>query len=72
MVIGRALSFLTVRVVIFVCMSDNIINEVGSLQTIYSPVLIGKGLSSLTVRGVISVTISDNIINEVRSQQTIN
>ena len=53
---------------ISVPISDNVFNEVRSLQTIYSPVLIGKGLSSLTVRGVISVTISDNIINEVRSQ----
>ena len=68
MVIGRALSFLTVRGVFSVSISDNITNDVRSLQTIYSPVLIGKGLSSLTVRGVISVTISDNIINEVRSQ----
>ena len=59
------------RGVIFVCMSDNIINEVRGLQTIYSPVVIGRGLPSLTGQGVISVSISDNIINEVRSIQTI-
>ena len=57
--------------VISVSISDNIINEVRSLQTIYSPVVIGRGLSSLTGRGVISVSISGNIINEVRSLQTI-
>ena len=56
---------------IFECMSDNIINEVRSLQTIYSPVVIGRGLPSLTGRGVISVSISDNIFNEARSLQTI-
>ena len=100
MVIGRALSSLTVRGVIFlyqyievrrqytpvvigrrfsplkgrvisVSLSDSIINEVRSIQTIYSAVVIGRALSSLTVRGVFSVSISDNIINEVRSLQTI-
>ena len=56
---------------ISVFISDNIINEVKSLQTIYSLVVIGRGLSSLTVRGVFSVSISGNITNEVRSLQTI-
>ena len=60
MVIGRGLSSLTGRGVISVSVSDKVINEVRSLQTIYSPVVIGSGLSSLTGRGVISVSISDN------------
>ena len=67
MVIGSGLSTLTGRGVISVSISDNIINELRSLQTIYSPVVIGSGLSTLTGRGVISVSISDNLINEVRS-----
>ena len=56
MVIGRGLSSLTWRGVISVSISDNILNEVSCLQTIYSPVDIGRGLSSLTGRGVISVS----------------
>ena len=71
MVIVKGLSPSTGRGVISVSISDNIIFEVRSLQTIYSPVVIGRGLSHLTGRGVISVSISDNIINEVRSLQTI-
>ena len=63
MVIGRGLSPLTVRDVIYVSISGNTINEIRSLQTIYSPVVIGRGLSPLTGRDVISVSISDNIIN---------
>ena len=62
---------MTGRGVISVTKSDNIINEVRSLQTIFSPVLIGRGLSPLKGRGVISVIKSDNIINEVRSLQII-
>ena len=71
MVIGRGLSSLTGRGVISVSLSDNIINQVRSIQRIYSPVDNGRGLSSLKGRDVIFVTISDNIINEVRSQLTI-
>ena len=71
MVIGRGLYPLKGRGVISVTKSDNTINEVRSLQTIYSPVVIGRGLSSLTWRGVISVSISDNIINKVSCLQTI-
>ena len=41
-VIGRGLSSLTGRGVISVSISDNIINEVRSLQTIYSPVVAGR------------------------------
>ena len=58
---------MTGRGVISVSISGYIINEVRSLQIIYSPVGIVKGLSHLTGRGVISVSISANIINEVRS-----
>ena len=71
MVIGSGLSTLTGRGVISVSISDNLINEVRSLQKIHSPVVIGSGISILTGRGVISVSISDNIINEVRCLQTI-
>ena len=53
---------MTVRGVFSVSISDNITNDLRSLQTIYSPEFIGRGLSSLTVRGVIFVCISDNII----------
>ena len=68
MVIGRGLSSLTGGGgVISVFISDNIINESRSFQTVYSPVVIKRGISSLKGRGVISVSISDNIINEVRS-----
>ena len=42
---------------ISVSLLDNKINDVRSLQTIYSPVDIGRGLSSLTGRGVISVSV---------------
>ena len=42
---------------ISVNISDNIINDVRSLQKIYSPVLIGGGLSPLKGRGVISGSI---------------
>ena len=66
MVIGRGLSSLTGRGVISVSISGYIINEVRSLQIIYSPVGIVKGLSNLTGRGVISVSISDYIFNEER------
>ena len=61
--IKTGISSLKGRGVISVSISDNIINEVKSLHTIYSLVVIGRGLSSLTVRGVISVSISGNIIN---------
>ena len=71
MVIVRGLSSLTGRGLISVPISDNIFNEVRSLQTIYTPVVIGRTLSSLTVRGVFSVSISENIISDVRSLQTI-
>ena len=52
---------------ISVSISDNIINDVRSLQTIYSPVLIGSALSPLNGRGGIYVSLSDIIINDVRS-----
>ena len=67
MFIGRRLSPLKGRDVISVSLLDNIINEVRSLQRIYSPVDNGSGLSSLNVRGHISETLSDNKINDVRS-----
>ena len=57
MVIGRGISPLAERDVMYVSISDNIINELRSLQRIYSPVVIGRGLSTLKGRGVISVTI---------------
>ena len=47
-VIGTELSSLTRRGVIYVCISENIINEVRSLPTIYSPVVIGRELPCLT------------------------
>ena len=43
----------------YVSISDNILNELSSLQRIYSPVDIGRGLSTLKGRGVISESISD-------------
>ena len=62
---------MTWRSVISVSISGNIINEVRSLQTIYSVVDIGRGLSSLTGRVLISESISDSRFNEVRSLQKI-
>ena len=56
---------MTGRGVISVTKSDNIINEVRSLQTIFSPVLIGRGIPSLTGRGVISLSILGNILHEL-------
>ena len=67
MVIGRGLSSLTVRGVISVSMSGNIINEVRDLQIIYSPVVIVKGPTSLTGWGVISGSILENIIHKVKA-----
>ena len=52
---------------ISVSISNNIINEVRSFQTVYSPVVIKRGIPSLMGRGVISVSISDILNNEVRS-----
>ena len=56
---------------ISVYLSEDIINDVRSLQTIYSLVFIRSGLSPLNGRGVSSVSLSVNLINDVRSLQKI-
>ena len=60
---GRGPSPLSGRCVISVSISENTINEIRSLQTIYSPVVVGRGPSPFPGRGVTSVSKSDNIIN---------
>ena len=71
MVIVKGLSNLTGWGVISVSISDDIINEVSCLQTIYTHVFIGRRFSPLKGRDVISVSLLDNIINEVQSLQKI-